>query len=67
MRRGNVATTTRRVATEEDLAIPKDGQKYELVDGEIRASPAGDRHRVVALALGSRLLAFAKLVEVLSP
>ena len=56
-----MATTTRRVATEEDLlAMPKDGQKYELVDGEIRMSPAGDRHSVVALELAARLLAFAK-------
>src|SRR5713226_9882192 len=56
-----MATTTRRVATEEDLlAMPKDGQKYELVDGEIRMSPAGDLHSVVALALAARLLAFAK-------
>jgi hypothetical protein len=39
-----MATTTRRVATEEDLlAMPPDGHKYELVDGEIRMSPAGDR------------------------
>ena len=56
-----MSTTTRRVATEEDLlAMPKDGRKYELVDGEIRVSPAGDRHSVIALALGARLLAFAK-------
>jgi Uma2 family endonuclease len=56
-----MATTTRRVATEKDLlAMPKDGQKYELVDGQIRVSPAGDRHSVVALELASRLLAFAK-------
>jgi len=55
-----MATTTRRAATEKDLrAMPKDGQKYELVDGQIRVSPAGDRHSVVALRLGSRLLAFA--------
>jgi Uma2 family endonuclease len=55
-----MATTTRRAATEEDLlAMPKDGQKYELVDGEIRVSPAGDRHSVVALRIGARLLAFA--------
>jgi len=55
-----MATTTRRIATEKDLLVmPKDGQKYELVDGQIRVSPAGDRHSVVALRLGSRLLAFA--------
>jgi hypothetical protein len=47
-----MATTTRRVATEQDLfATPKDGQKYELVDGEIRVRPAGDRHSVVAAQL----------------
>jgi len=35
-----MATTTRRMATEKDLlAMPKDGQKYELVDGQIRVSP----------------------------
>ena len=56
-----MATTTRRAATEEDLfAIPKDGQKYELVDGEIRVSPAGDRHSVVAAQLAAVLVAFAK-------
>ena len=54
-----MTTTTRRIATEEDLlAMPKDGQKYELVDGEIRVSPAGDRHSVVALKPAARLLAF---------
>lgn len=40
--------------------MPKDGRKYELVDGEIRVSPAGDRHSGVALQLAARLLAFAK-------
>ena len=55
------ATTTRRVATEDDLhAMPEDGQKYELVDGEIRVSPAGDRHSLIALQLGALLLTFVK-------
>lgn len=54
-----MATTTRRIATEDDLrAMPKDGNIYELVDGEIRMSPAGDRHSAVALRLASRLLVF---------
>lgn len=54
-----MATTTRRLATEDDLrAMPEDGNKYELVDGEIRVSPAGNRHSVVALRIGSRLMAF---------
>ncbi len=56
-----MATSTRRIATEDDLrAMPEDGRKYELVDGEIRVSPAGDRHSAVALALAARLLAFVK-------
>ena len=56
-----MATTTRRIATEGDLrAMPKDGNIYELVDGEIRMSPAGDRHSALAMALGARLYAFVK-------
>jgi Uma2 family endonuclease len=56
-----MATTTRRVATEQDLlATPKDGRKYELVDGEIRVSPAGDRHSVVAAQLVALLVTFVK-------
>jgi Uma2 family endonuclease len=51
----------RRRATEADLlATPKDGQKYELVDGEIRVSPAGTRHGLIAVELVGRLLAFVK-------
>jgi Uma2 family endonuclease len=54
-----MATTTRRAATEEDLlATPKDGQVYELVDGEIRVSPAGMRHSTVAARLVASLSAF---------
>ena len=40
-----MATTTRRIATEQHLlAKPRDGYRYELVDGEIRMSPTGNRH-----------------------
>src|SRR6266581_915179 len=54
-----MATTTRRVATEEDLLrTPKDGSTYELVDGEIRVSPGGARHGAVSLRLASLLHAF---------
>jgi Uma2 family endonuclease len=54
-------TTTHRTATEDDLrAMPEDGNKYELVDGEIQVSPAGDRHSAVALRLAARLLAFVE-------
>jgi len=53
-----VATSVRR-ATEDDLrAMPSDGYKYELVDGQIVMSPAGFRHGLVSVRLGGRLLAF---------
>jgi Uma2 family endonuclease len=56
-----MATTTRRVATEEDLlAMPQDGHKYELVDGEIRMSPSGGRHGVVEAQLVALLVPFVK-------
>jgi Uma2 family endonuclease len=56
-----MATTTRRVATEDDLlAMPRDGDKYELVDGEIRVSPTGNRHSAVGVHLTARLVVFVK-------
>jgi Uma2 family endonuclease len=52
-----MATTARPPATEADLlAQPKDGRKYELVDGAIRVSPAGSRHEVISSKLIARLL-----------
>jgi Uma2 family endonuclease len=49
------------VATEEELLrTPGEGQKYELVDGEIRASPTGARHSVVCVQLGALLNAFVR-------
>ena len=56
-----MATTTRARATEADLrAQPADGNKYELVDGEIRVSPGGARHSHVAVKLMARLWAFVQ-------
>jgi Uma2 family endonuclease len=56
-----MATTTTHQATEADLLeTPRDGRKYELVDGEIRVSPAGARHGAISLALGGRLLSIVK-------
>ena len=46
-----MATTTRRIATEEDLRNTPDDGIYELVDGEIRTSPAGGRHGKTSMAL----------------
>lgn len=56
-----MAATTRATATEADLRrMPNDGRKYELVDGEIRVSPAGTRHGQVCVNLLLRLGGFAK-------
>jgi Uma2 family endonuclease len=56
-----MATTSRRTATEDDLlAMPRNGDKYELVDGEIRVSPTGNRHSAVGAELVARLLAFVR-------
>jgi Uma2 family endonuclease len=40
-----MATNTKRLPTDEELmALPKDGYKRELLDGEIVMSPAGSEH-----------------------
>jgi Uma2 family endonuclease len=52
-----MAIMTRGHATIDDLLrTPKDGQKYELVDGEIVVSPAGMRHSAVGLKIGRIIL-----------
>ncbi|HET7294193.1 MAG TPA: Uma2 family endonuclease [Vicinamibacteria bacterium] len=54
------ATPVRR-PTEADLrATPRDGRKYELVDGQIVVSPAGTRHGVVLVRLTTRLQNFVE-------
>jgi Uma2 family endonuclease len=58
--RTSVATPTKR-ATEDDLrATPRDGRKYELVDGDIVVSPAGARHGKVCVNLVLALGNFVK-------
>jgi len=58
--RTSVAVPAKR-ATEDDLrATPQDGQKYELVDGEIRVSPTGGRHGKVSVNLVVALANFAR-------
>lgn len=45
--------------TDADLVrMPRDGRKYELVDGEIRVSPAGYRHGLVSVRLIVKLWTF---------
>ena len=49
-----MASTTE--ITEADLMrLPRDGRKYELVDGEIRVSPAGARHGAVCVRLAAAI------------
>jgi Uma2 family endonuclease len=56
-----MAATTGQAATEADLLrMPSDGWKYELVDGEIRVSPAGARHGQVCIRLSMRLGGFVE-------
>ena len=57
-----MATTGSKPATEADLmAMPNDGHKYELVDGEIRRmSPAGGRHGDAGAQLIALLVAHVK-------
>ena len=50
---------TKGHATIDDLYnVPEDGQKYELVDGEIVVSPAGVRHSQIAVQIGYLLKRF---------
>lgn len=47
--------TTRTWTDEELMSLPRDGFKRELVDGEVRVSPAGAPHGEVIMKLGARL------------
>jgi Uma2 family endonuclease len=51
--------TTRVITDEELLQLPKDGNKYEVVDGELRVSPAGLRHEEIIASLLARMRVFA--------
>jgi Uma2 family endonuclease len=48
------------VTDEEMYQAPKDGQKYERVDGEMRVGPGGGRHSAVTVSLGARLGVFVR-------
>ena len=53
-----MASTIRAATEEELLRAPRDGRKYELVDGEIRMSSAGTRHGALSVKVAAKLLAF---------
>jgi Uma2 family endonuclease len=55
-----VAATRPSITDKDLLRLPRDGRKYELVDGEIRVSRAGARHGRISLWLGAALLAFVR-------
>ena len=52
---GDPMSTMRTMTEAELMALPRDGFKRELVDGEIVVSPAGPRHGYVIIRLGARL------------
>jgi Uma2 family endonuclease len=52
--------TVRTISDEELLRLPKDGNKYEVVDGELRVSPAGWAHERVVASLMAQLSVQAK-------
>ena len=44
--------TTKLMTADELLALPDDGQRHELIDGELRTmSPTGDEHGGIVAAL----------------
>jgi Uma2 family endonuclease len=51
-------TATHLINDADLLRMPRDGRKYEWVDGGIRVSPAGFRHGAVSVALTLKLGAF---------
>lgn len=47
----------RKVWTDEELeALPKDGHKYELLEGELIMSPVHANHGIICLRFGALLL-----------
>ena len=53
--------TARAAITDEDLLrLPKDGHKYEVVDGELRMRPAGLLHELIVARLIELLSAYVR-------
>jgi Uma2 family endonuclease len=57
-----MATTQRVITDEELLRLPRDGSKYEVVDGElVRMSPAGWLHERIIMRLAGALVAHVQV------
>lgn len=55
-----MATARTSITDAELLRLPKDGNKYEVVDGELRMSPAGLPHKRIVARLLARLGTFVE-------
>jgi Uma2 family endonuclease len=58
------STITKLTTADELLAMPDDGYRYELIEGElIRMSLAGARHGRIAMRIATRLGGFVETLE----
>ncbi len=55
-----IPTSKRRWTDNELMSLPKDGNKYELIDGDLLVSPVGNTHSLVCVQLVSLLAAFVR-------
>jgi Uma2 family endonuclease len=53
-----MATAEGQFTDHDLLTLPRDGRKYELVDGAVRMSPAGARHGQVCVRMAIKLGSF---------
>lgn len=55
----NTQTSPRPFTYDDYLALPNDGKRYEIIEGDLSMTPApSPRHQAVQLRLGSLLLAY---------
>lgn len=49
------APTAARVSVEDMYHMPRDGRKYELIEGELTVTPAGMKHEAIGVSLAVEL------------